>query len=159
MTTLAASILAQIGTPGPAAFLPPARPEFTVAAYLAYFLCSIFITVWVGRSLHTNGRFFLVDAFHGNEALADSVNHLLLVGFYLINIGAMLLFLRTTATPVDIKGVIELLSNKMGWVLLVLGFMHFLNLRTLSKMRKSALQSHDPSPVPPSTRVPVSPAR
>jgi hypothetical protein len=153
MNTFAASILAQ-AIPAP---LP--RPELTVAAYVAYFLCSVFITVWVGRSLHTNGRLFLVEAFHQNEGLADSVNHLLLVGFYLINLGAMLLFLQTSAAPYDLKGVIELLSRKMGWVLLVLGFMHMMNLRALSTMRKNALQRHVPPPVPPSTRISTAGAR
>ena len=155
MNALASSLLAQ-ALPLPT---PASRPELTVAAYIAYFLCSVFITVWVGRSLHTNGRLFLVEAFHQNEALADSVNHLLLVGFYLINIGAMLLFLQTSAAPIDLKGVIELLSRKMGWVLLVLGFMHMMNLRALSKMRKTALQRHEPPPVPPSTRIAATPAR
>jgi hypothetical protein len=155
MNPLIPSLLAQ-ALPVPAS---AARPELTVAAYITYFVCSVFITVWVGRSLHTNGRLFLVEAFHQNVALADSVNHLLLVGFYLINIGAMLLFLQTSAAPIDLRGVIELLSRKMGWVLLVLGFMHMLNLRALSKMRKTALQRHEPPPVPPSTRVAVAPAR
>jgi hypothetical protein len=158
MTALAASILAQADARS-FAYLPSGRPELTVAAYVAYFLCSVFITVWVGRSLHTNGRLFLVEAFHRDEALADSVNHLLLVGFYLINIGAMLLFLRTNSAPYDLKGVIELLSSKMGWVLLVLGFMHMMNLRALSKMRRTALQRHEPPPVPPAGRLNPAPAQ
>ena len=60
---------------------------FVLHTYSAYLLLSIVVTVWVARTLHKNGRAFLVDAFHGQEALADSVNHLLVVGFYLINLG------------------------------------------------------------------------
>lgn len=159
MTTLAASPLAQAGIQNSTGGPTSARPEYTAADYVAYFLCSVFITVWVGRGLHTNGRLFLVEAFHGNEALADSISHLLLVGFYLINIGAMLLFLQTTAEPADVKGVIELLSQKMGGVLLVLGFMHMMNLRALSKMRQNALQRHEPPPVPRTGRVAMPAAR
>ncbi len=55
-----------------------------VVTYVVYLLLSIALTVWVARTLFKNGRIFLVDVFHGNEALADSVNHLLVVGFYLI---------------------------------------------------------------------------
>ena len=61
--------------------------NWIIAAYLTYLAISMALTVWVARTLHTNGRIFLVDSFHGNEKLADSVNHLLVVGFYLINIG------------------------------------------------------------------------
>src|SRR5207245_218979 len=60
---------------------------YIVSAYIAYLLISLGVTVWVARTLHKNGRVFLIDAFHNNAPLADSVNHLLVVGFYLINIG------------------------------------------------------------------------
>ena len=59
----------------------------TVTTYGLYLALSLPLTVWVARTLHKNGRIFLVDCFHGNEPLADSVNHLLVVGFYLINFG------------------------------------------------------------------------
>ena len=51
----------------------------TLFTYAAYVIISIALTIWVGRTLYRNGRIFLVDVFAGNEALADSVNHLLLV--------------------------------------------------------------------------------
>ena len=53
--------------------------EPKVITYGAYILISIFLTVWVARTLHKYGRVFLVDAFLGKETLADSVNHLLVV--------------------------------------------------------------------------------
>ena len=65
-----------------------------VVTYLAYLCLSVALTVWVAQTLHKNGRIFLVDVFHGNEALADSVNHLLVVGFYLINFGYVTLALK-----------------------------------------------------------------
>ena len=65
-----------------------------ISTYLIYLAISIALTIWVARTLHKNGRVFLVDVFHGNEALADSVNHLLVVGFYLINFGYVSLALK-----------------------------------------------------------------
>ena len=70
------------------------NPTLTVWTYLCYLAISIALTVWVARTLHKNGRIFLVDSFLGNEALADSVNHLLVVGFYLVNIGFVTLALK-----------------------------------------------------------------
>ena len=61
--------------------------------YAMYLTVSLALTVWVARTLHKNGRVFLVEAFRGNTELADSVNHLLVVGFYLINIGYIALAL------------------------------------------------------------------
>jgi hypothetical protein len=107
--------------------------------YATYIALSLFITVWVGRTLHKNGRIFLVENFQGREALADSVNHLLLVGFYLINIGFVTLALRFGGRPVGIVDSIEYLSTKVGLVILVIGFMHFNNMFALMKLRKSPL--------------------
>lgn len=111
--------------------------EITYAIYLTI---SIAMTVWVASTLHKNGHVFLVDSFGGNQALAASVNHLLVVGFYLINIGYVSLALKETARPQDTAAAIELLSSKIGWVLLVLGAMHFFNMYVISKMRRRALE-------------------
>ena len=60
---------------------------FIIYSYFIYLAISLAVTVWVARTLQLRGRVFLVDTFHGQADLADSVNHLLVVGFYLINIG------------------------------------------------------------------------
>jgi hypothetical protein len=107
--------------------------------YLSYLFISIAITVWVGRTLHKNGRVFLVENFKGREALADSVNHLLLVGFYLINLGFICLTLKEAHRPVTPEDVIEVLATKEGFVILVLGAMHFFNMLVLTKYRDCSL--------------------
>jgi hypothetical protein len=122
----------------------------TVTTYLVYLTISVALTIWVARTLHKNGRIFLVDSFGGHEQLADSVNHLLVVGFYLINIGFVSLALKTKVQPESVAQSIELLSGKIGRVLLVLGFMHFFNLYVFSSMRKRALLRNVPPPVAPS---------
>lgn len=113
--------------------------DFLVLTYLAYLSISIALTAWVGRTLHKNGRVFLVDVFHGNENLADSVNHLLVVGFYLINFGYVSLALHLGYDVLSLRGVIEALSSKVGVVLLVLGGMHFGNLYIFSRIRRRAV--------------------
>ena len=117
-----------------------------VVTYLTYLFLSVALTIWVARTLHKRGAIFLVDAFHGNRELADSVNHLLVVGFYLINIGFVSLALKTADVIATSRSAIELLSDKMGLVLLILGAMHFFNLYVFSSMRRSARGTR---PVPP----------
>jgi hypothetical protein len=123
--------------------------------YIAYVVLSVGMTIWVARTLHKNGRIFLVDAFHGNEALADSVNHLLVVGFYLINLGYIALALATKQKVLDTANVVELVSTKVGVVMLVLGGMHFINLAVFSKMRRRAMEEREAPPVKPDEIVPV----
>src|SRR5712692_2522924 len=120
-----------------------------VASYAIYLAISITLTIWVAHTLHKNGRIFLVDVFHGNEPLADSVNHLLVVGFYLINFGYVSLALKLGYDITTAQEGIEALSVKVGMVLVVLGGMHFFNLFIFSRMRRRASLVNGPPPVPP----------
>ena len=120
--------------------------DIIVVTYLVYILISVTLTIWVARTLYKRGAIFLVDAFHGNKELADSVNHLLVVGFYLINIGYVSLALKTAAVIGTSRAPIELLSDKMGMVLLILGAMHFFNLYVFSRIRRSARRVVVPPP-------------
>ena len=106
-----------------------------VVSYIVYLLISVALTVWVARTLYKRGAIFLVDAFHGNADLAASVNHLLVVGFYLVNIGFVALALKSTEVITTSRAAIEMLSEKLGVVLLTLGGMHFFNLFVFSRIR------------------------
>ncbi len=107
-----------------------------VACYVIYIAVSVTLTIWVAGTLHKNGRIFLVQAFHGSEDMADSVNHLLVVGFYLINVGYIALALKYGAKPQTVQESFEFLSTKLGLVLVVLGGMHFFNMFNFDKMRR-----------------------
>jgi hypothetical protein len=109
-----------------------------VVTYIVYLLISVNLTIWVARTLHKRGAIFLEDAFNGNQELAASVNHLLVVGFYLTNIGFVSLALKSDAQIATSRAAIEMLSNKLGWVLLILGGMHFFNLFVFSRIRTHA---------------------
>jgi membrane-bound ClpP family serine protease len=129
-----------------------------VWTYGIYLTLSLVLTVWVARTLHHHGRVFLVTAFHGDESLADSVNHLLVVGFYLINLGWVTLALKTGETPLTTGDVFELLSYKLGVVLLILGAMHFFNIYVFNRMRKNAQYDQAPPPIEPDEQLDLEPA-
>ena len=107
-----------------------------IYTYAIYTVVSIVLTIWVARTLHKNGRIFLIDAFHGDEPRADAVNHLLVVGFYLVNFGFVLLFLSRGEKPKTLIEGIEYSATKLGVVMLVLGGMHFFNMFNFDRMRK-----------------------
>jgi hypothetical protein len=125
----------------------------TVIAYLIYLPVAVAMTVWVARTLHRNGRVFLLQAFRGREDMADSVNHLLVVGFYLINLGFIATALRYGEKPHDVQQVIEFLSTKLGIVMVVLGGMHFFNMFNFDKMRRKGLRPEGLATEPPMMAV------
>jgi hypothetical protein len=132
---------------------------FVVGTHAAYLVLSIGLTIWVARTLVRNGRIFLVDSFLGNTELADSINHLLVVGFYLINVGYIALALKFGDRPTSLEGAIEVTSTKVGIVLLVLGGMHFFNMYIFTKMRRRALLRAAKPPIAPVEYIQTAGAR
>jgi hypothetical protein len=107
-----------------------------VITYLLYLVVSIGITVFVGLALSRSGRTFLLDIFGGNDGLAEAVNRLLVVGFYLLNLGFVTLTLRATGEITSARQAVQLLSVKIGEMLLVIGALHFANLVILTRLRR-----------------------
>jgi hypothetical protein len=113
-------------------------------SYFLYIGISLLFTIWVGHTLHSKGRIFLLQNFRDNEALADSINHLLLVGFYLVNLGFILLTLKYGEKPFTGPQMVEFLSTKIGFVVVVLGVMHLINMVSLVKFRNFDLLNRNP---------------
>jgi len=109
-----------------------------ILTYLIYLLISVGLTVGVGWALARSGRTFLLDVFGGNDSLAEAVNRLLVVGFYLLNLGFVTLTMQTSGNIADARQGLQLLSVKIGEVLLVLGVLHFANLAVFARVRSRA---------------------
>ena len=118
-----------------------------VGTYILYLVVSVALTIWVGRTLFVNGRVFLIDVFAGNEPLADSVNQLLVVGFYLVNLGFVSLALKLGYDVTTLQHGIEALSRKLGFVLPVLGGMHLFNVYLFTKIQKRPKPELEKAPV------------
>src|SRR5215216_4947116 len=101
--------------------------EYLVPVYLTYGVIAVLLTLWLARTLFRNGAVFLNDVFADKPELSEAVNRLLVVGFYLFNLGYACLLLKAEPA-VSIVGAIETLAYKLGALLLSLGGMHFFNM-------------------------------
>lgn len=133
--------------------------DLKVAAYLAYLGIVVPLTIWVGRTLRRHGAVFLVDVFNGDERVAQSVNQLLVIGFYLLNFGFLSNFMASTDDVDTSRALLELLSEKVGGVALMVGGIHLANVWILNTLRHRAIQRAEragqpigwwpPQPAPP----------
>jgi hypothetical protein len=126
--------------------------NYIVTAYSIYLPIAVALTIWVARTLHNNGKVFLVDIFHGQSELAVSVNKLLQVGFYLLNLGFAIIRLEimpdwkydsVSGTNMlqevnNVQSMMEVLSYKLGGFILFLGLMLFINLFLLLILRSGS---------------------
>ena len=118
----------------------------TVGIYLLYLLISVGLTIVVGTSVARSGRAFLLDVFGGNDNLARAVSRLIVLGFYLLSLGFVTLAMRTGGDVSSARDGLQLLSVKIGEVLLVLGALHLLALAALVRARRLAQLRMTPPP-------------
>lgn len=106
-------------------------PLVAAAVYAVYLIISIVMTIWVARALSRNGEVFLVKCFGQDSDLARSTNQLLVIGFYLVNIA--FICMRLEGWRMDPDMLIPEVGSRVGFAILVLGFMHFFNMIMLSR--------------------------
>jgi len=116
-----------------------------VKAYCVYLPITLLLTHYVAKTLFMNGRVFMLDIFNQQEAIAESTNNLFKVGFYLINIGFALWFLKIYSYSANtIQGMFEVLSFKIGGFSIYLGIMLFLNLFMFFRGRRKSRANRTP---------------
>ncbi|HMJ16381.1 MAG TPA: hypothetical protein VK524_33435 [Polyangiaceae bacterium] len=128
-------------------YAPVLDSSHLTVVYLVYTAGSLGLIVWLGRTLFRSGAVFLDDVFSENPRLAAAVNQLLVVGFYLLNLGYALLRLRADHDVASTVQGIEVLAQKLGTLMLALGVMHFVNLYVLHRIRRRSQLRLAPPPV------------
>lgn len=146
---------------------------YAVPVYTAYLVTTVGLVVWLARTLYRNGAVFLRDVFDDRPELAEAVNHLLVTGFAMVNLGYGF-FLVNGDEATDAAGAFQVLARKLGILLLSLATVHFVNLfvfhRIAARRHQAALvppvapqlwvddPDHRPAPPAPPAR-PAAPAR
>jgi hypothetical protein len=121
----------------------------TILAYSLYLILAIGMTIWVAWTLSHNGKIYLIRCFGHDAELATSINHLLVVGFYLVNIGFIAIALSAAGEVKDTAGLFRFLGWYVGLAVLVLGGMHFFNMGAVTRHgRKVADWVHEVAPPP-----------
>lgn len=102
--------------------------NYNILSYIVYSCITVYVIYYVGKLFHRNGRIFILQLFHHNEALSDTTNNILLTGYYLFNIGYSIIQLSRWQPVPDISSVISSVSVKSGTLILILAVMHFFNM-------------------------------
>ncbi len=131
-----------------------ATSAFLVPVYVAYATVAVALTILLARILSKNGAVFLEDVFKNAPKMAEAVNKLLVVGFYLINLGYAALILKADGADTEVTAV-EVLAWKLGALLLSLAFMHFFNLYVFYRIRRRSQLAYLPPPVAPQMHLPA----
>lgn len=127
--------------------------QYVMTVYVAYAAVAIGLTAFLARTLSRNGGVFLRDVFAERAGIADAVNSLLVVGFYMFNLGYALYALRASR-GLDAFEAMQFFVNRVGALLLVLAVMHLANVFVFWRIRVHREQRELPPPVAPQVVVP-----
>ena len=111
-------------------------------AYILYFLITYFITVHTGLSFYRNGRIYILDILEGNEALTSYINRLLLIGYYLLNLGYVALSVNEWDEINTVAEMLSILSFKVGAIMLLLACIHFVNMAVILHIGRKQHQAN-----------------
>lgn len=131
--------------------------EYLVAVYIGYAAIAVTVTALLARTLFRNGTVFLEDVFKDRPALAQAVNRLLVVGFYMLNLGYAFLVLRA-GRGLDAVEAMQFFVNRIAVLLLALAVLHFTNVFVFWRIRARREQRDLPPPVTPQVMVTPPPA-
>lgn len=118
--------------------------NYNVGAYIIYIVLMVFIIGYVGRYFYTNGRVFILSLLKGNATLTDHINRLLLVAYYLFNIGYAFIKLKQWQKITSLEGLLSSLAVNMGVLITILAFTHYLNMLAIYLLSKSHFITHKP---------------
>ncbi len=116
------------------------KTSLNFTAYLIYLPVVIVLTWYVAHVLFRNSKVFMLDIFNGRAEIAISTNKLFETGFYLLNLGFALKIMEI-ANDIDTnRGLMEILSTKIGGFSIYLGIMLFFNLYLFFRGKRVARQ-------------------
>ncbi|MBS1564380.1 MAG: hypothetical protein JST39_08315 [Bacteroidetes bacterium] len=105
-------------------------------AYIIYLGITYLIPVHIGLVLYRNGRIYMLEALNNDEQLTSFVNRLLLIGYYLVNLGYAALMLRNWVTVENWTVLLLSVCRMTGRIMLGLAALHFMNMTVLYLLRK-----------------------
>src|SRR5437899_12132315 len=129
---------------------------YVFGVYFAYVAVAVGLTAWLARTLFHNGTAFLHDVFEDRPALAEAVNRLLVVGFYMLNLGYAFYLLRA-GKGLDAFGAVQFFVKRLSILLVTLAMLHFVNVLVFWRIRARREHRALPTPVAPHMLLPPAP--
>ena len=110
--------------------------NYAVWTYAVYAAAAIGLTGVLARTLFRNGEVFLAAVFEDDQPMAKAINHLLVIGFYMLNLGYAFLLFRTNGAATALDAT-EHLVTRLGMLLVSLGVIHFVNMFVFWLIKKN----------------------
>lgn len=115
--------------------------NYNVIAYCIYGCITIYIIYWVGKLFYLNGRIFILRLFLHDESMTDTTNNILLMAYYLFNIGYAVLQFSFWEDVTGIESLMSSIATKTGILVIILAVTHYFNILLIYLLSKRNSQS------------------
>jgi hypothetical protein len=107
--------------------------NLNIIGYVVYLLFTAFIIVRVGKICYDNGNLFVSQLIPDHEDLCHKINRILLVGYYLINIGYCAITIIGWQKIDSLQVLIEIVAFRASLIICFIALMHYLNIFIITK--------------------------
>lgn len=113
--------------------------NLNIIGYLIYFGITIFIIVKVGKVCYNNGNIYVSQLIPDHEELCQKINQMLLIGYYLLNIGYCAMTIISWQKINTTENLIEIIASKSAVIIVTIAIMHYINILLLTKYIKKLI--------------------
>ena len=107
--------------------------NFNIIGYAVYLLITILIIGRVGRICYQNGNIYVAQLIPDHMELCHKINQILLLGYYLMNIGYCAMTLISWEKITTFNQLIEVIAYKSAIIIGTIALMHYLNIYILTR--------------------------
>jgi len=107
--------------------------NLNIIGYAIYLLITTIIIVKVGKVCYRNGNIYVAQLIPEHLDLCHKTNQILLVGYYLLNLGYCAMTLISWEQLRSFPQLIEVISVKSATIISTIALMHYLNIFILTK--------------------------
>ena len=113
--------------------------NLNIIGYIIYLLITTFIIIRVGKICYKNGNVFVAQLIPEHEDLCLKTNQILLIGYYLLNIGYCAMTLISWEKIIFFNQLIEVIAYKSAIIICTIATMHYVNIMVLTKKNKKLI--------------------
>lgn len=113
--------------------------NFNIIGYFFYFIITFFIIIKVGKICYNNGNIFVSQLIPNREEMCQKINQMLLIGYYLLNIGYCAMTIISWKKISSAENLIEIIATKSALIIITISVMHFINIFLLTKYIKKLI--------------------
>lgn len=107
--------------------------NLNIIGYVIYLLITTFIIINVGKICYRNGNIYVAQLIPEHEDLCQKTNQVLLIGYYLLNLGYCAMTLISWDKIISYSQLVEVISIKTATIICIIAMLHYFNIFILTK--------------------------